>query len=255
MSVALKPKPMLPGAADAVAASRRTAAASTAGTSAMTFIFIFIFQALSSCHRESVAHTAGDAAPAAPAKSAAEHQARASVQTARRTPTQAVRAAVGTAARSPFRCEHPTARRRPRHRTMHQCRVPGKPYFLPATLLGHSEAVGYQMVVSLVGPRDPPDREARTSLVSDVDLLGRSQDAREERFHGEDAQAGDPNRWTQPRGREPRTHDLARRTPGLLDHPDDPTGPYAIRLDRRGPQREPARSVWSCPGRRRASGS
>src|SRR5215217_4435698 len=99
---------------------------------------------------------------------------------------------------------------------MHQCRVPGKPYSLPATLLGHSEAVGYQMVVSLVGPRDPPDRGARTSLVSDVDLLSRSQDAREERFHGEDAQAGDPNRWTQPRGREPRTHDLARRTPGLL---------------------------------------
>src|SRR5215218_4486894 len=76
MSVALKPKPMLPGAADAVAASRRTAAASTAGTSAMTFIFIFIFQALSSCHRESVAHTAGDAAPAAPAKSASEHHLR-----------------------------------------------------------------------------------------------------------------------------------------------------------------------------------
>src|SRR5215216_6659526 len=225
MSVALKPKPMLAGAADAGAASRSTAAA---GTSAMTFIFIF--QVLPCCHRESVAHTAGDAAPAAPAKSAAEHQARASVQTARRTPTQAVRAAVGTAARSPFRCEHPTARRRPRHRTMHQCRVPGKPYFLPATLLGHSEAVGYQMVVSLVGPRDPPDRGARTSLVSDVDLLSRSQDAREERFHGEDAQAGDPNRWTQPRGREPRTHDLARRTPGLLDHPDDPTGSVWSRL-------------------------
>jgi hypothetical protein len=86
----------------------------------------------------------------------------------------------------PFRCEHPTARRRSRHRTMPQCRAAGKPYFWPATLLGWSEAMGYQMVVSLVGPRDPPDREARTSLVSDVDLLGRFQDAREERFHGED---------------------------------------------------------------------
>src|SRR6266571_106491 len=85
MSVALKPKPMLPGAADAVAASRSTAAASTAGTSAMTFIFIF--QALPSCDRESLAHAAGDAAPAALAKSASEHQARASVQTDRRTPT------------------------------------------------------------------------------------------------------------------------------------------------------------------------
>src|SRR5215207_522016 len=40
MLVALKPKPMLPGAADAGAASTSTAA-STAGTSAMTFIFIF----------------------------------------------------------------------------------------------------------------------------------------------------------------------------------------------------------------------
>src|SRR6266496_5166 len=77
MSVALKPKPMLPGTADAGAASS-TATASTAGTSAITFIFI----ALPSCHRESVAHTAGDAAPAAPTKSATEHHARASVQTA-----------------------------------------------------------------------------------------------------------------------------------------------------------------------------
>jgi hypothetical protein len=51
MSVALKPKPMLPGAADAVAAIRSTPAASTAGTSAMTFTFIF--QALPSCDRES----------------------------------------------------------------------------------------------------------------------------------------------------------------------------------------------------------
>jgi hypothetical protein len=46
--------------------------------------------------------------------------------------------------------------------------------------------------------------------------------------------------------------------PGLLDHPfdhpDDPTGPVWIRLDRRGPQREQARSVWSRPDRRRAPG-
>src|SRR5512133_829820 len=118
MLVALKPKPMLPGAADAGAASRSTAAASTAGTSAM--ILIFIFRVLPCCHRESVVHTAGDAAPAAPAKSAAEHQARASVQTDRSTPTQAVRAALGRRLDRPFRCEHPTARRRPRHRTMHQ---------------------------------------------------------------------------------------------------------------------------------------
>src|SRR4029450_13610674 len=94
MSVGLKPKPMLPVAADAGTASRNTAAASTAGTSAMAFIFIF--QAFPSCHRESVAHTAGDAAPAAPAKSAAEHRARASLQTDRRTPT-------GLPRRSPHR--------------------------------------------------------------------------------------------------------------------------------------------------------
>src|SRR5512133_308944 len=94
MLVALKPKPMLAGVADAGAASRSTAAASTAGTSAMTFIFIF--QVLPCCHRESVAHTAGDAAPAAPTNSAAEPQARASVQTDRRTPT-------GLPRRSPHR--------------------------------------------------------------------------------------------------------------------------------------------------------
>src|SRR4029450_202584 len=41
MLVALKPKPMLPVAADAGAASRNRAAASTAGTSAMAFVFIF----------------------------------------------------------------------------------------------------------------------------------------------------------------------------------------------------------------------
>ncbi len=35
----------------------------------------------------------------------------------------------------PLRYEHPMARRRPRHRTMRQCRIAGKPYFLPATLL------------------------------------------------------------------------------------------------------------------------
>src|SRR5215217_9209312 len=37
-----------------------------------------------------------------------------------------------------------------------------------------------------------------------------------------------------------------------LDHPDDPTGSVWSRLDRRGTQREQARSVWSRPDRRRA---
>jgi hypothetical protein len=39
-----------------------------------------------------------------------------------------------------------------------------------------------------------------------------------------------------------------------VDHPDDPTGPIWIRLDRRGTQPEQARSVWSRPDRRRAPG-
>jgi hypothetical protein len=34
----------------------------------------------------------------------------------------------------------------------------------------------------------------------------------------------------------------------LLDHPDDPTGPFWIRPDRRGMQCEQARSVWSRAG-------
>jgi nitroreductase len=38
-----------------------------------------------------------------------------------------------------------------------------------------------------------------------------------------------------------------------FDHPDDPTGLVWIRLDRRAIQREQAGSVWSRPGRRRAS--
>jgi len=37
------------------------------------------------------------------------------------------------------------------------------------------------------------------------------------------------------------------------DHPDDPSGSVWSRLDRRGIQREQARSVWSRPDRRRAS--
>jgi hypothetical protein len=37
-----------------------------------------------------------------------------------------------------------------------------------------------------------------------------------------------------------------------FDHPDDPTGSFWSRLDRRGTQREQARSVWSRPDRRRA---
>jgi hypothetical protein len=39
-----------------------------------------------------------------------------------------------------------------------------------------------------------------------------------------------------------------------VDHPDDPTGSFWSRLDRRGTQREQARSVWSRPDRRRAPG-
>jgi hypothetical protein len=39
-----------------------------------------------------------------------------------------------------------------------------------------------------------------------------------------------------------------------FDHPDDPTGSFWIRLDRRGTQREQARSVWSRPDRRGAPG-
>jgi hypothetical protein len=39
-----------------------------------------------------------------------------------------------------------------------------------------------------------------------------------------------------------------------VDHPDDPTEPISIRLDRRGTQREQARSDWSRPDRRRAPG-
>jgi hypothetical protein len=48
------------------------------------------------------------------------------------------------------------------------------------------------------------------------------------------------------------------KLPALLDHPvdhpDDLTGFFWIRLDRRGVQREQARSVWSRPERRRAPG-
>src|SRR6266566_4893758 len=44
MPAALKPKPVLPPAAHAGDATRTTAAASTAGTNAMIFLFIFIFQ-------------------------------------------------------------------------------------------------------------------------------------------------------------------------------------------------------------------
>jgi hypothetical protein len=39
-----------------------------------------------------------------------------------------------------------------------------------------------------------------------------------------------------------------------VDHPDDPTGPVWIRLDRRPMQREQARADWSRPDRRRAPG-
>ena len=118
---------------------------------------------------------------------------------------------------------------------MHQCRVPGKPYSLPATLLGHSEAVGYQMVVSLVGPRDPPDREARTSLVSDVDLLGSLRmlvkSVSMAKTHKQVTRTAGPSRAVV--SREHITWLVERLV--FLDHPDDLTGPYAIRLDRRGP--------------------
>jgi len=40
-----------------------------------------------------------------------------------------------------------------------------------------------------------------------------------------------------------------------VDHPDDRSGSVGSPLDRRAIQREQARSVWSRPGRRRASGS
>jgi hypothetical protein len=66
------------------------------------------------------------------------------------------------------------------------------------------------------GPKRPAGPRGSYVLGKRCRPAWQSQDAREERFHGEDAQAGDPNRWTQPRGREPRTHNLARRTPGLL---------------------------------------
>jgi hypothetical protein len=55
----------------------------------------------------------------------------------------------------------------------------------------------------------------------------------------------------------PRSGGRGRRVVRLdhpFDHPDDPTGPVWSRLDRRGIQREQARSVWSRPDRRRAPG-
>ena len=60
---------------------------------------------------------------------------------------------------------------------------------------------------------------------------------------------GTPRRWVQ---------DYVRHPTGAVDHPvdhpDDPTGPYWIRPDRRGTQPEQARPVWSRPGRRAAPG-
>src|SRR5215218_9034689 len=85
------------------------------------------------------------------------------------------------------------------------------------------------------GPKRPAGPRGSYVLGKRCRPAWQSQDAREERFHGEDAQAGDPNRWTQPRGREPRTHNWLVERLVFLDHPDDLTGPYAIRLDRRGP--------------------
>jgi hypothetical protein len=48
----------------------------------------------------------------------------------------------------------------------------------------------------------------------------------------------------------PAGFDPSQRDP----HPDDPSGPASIRLDRRPLQPEQARSVWSRPDRRRAPG-
>jgi hypothetical protein len=59
-------------------------------------------------------------------------------------------------------------------------------------------------------------------------------------------------------GAESRARPVPAHQPALLDHPvdhpDDPTGPVWIRLDRRGLRREQARSVWSRPDRRSAPG-
>src|SRR5258706_404138 len=78
MPLALKPNPVWPPAAHAVGAIRTAAAASTAGTSAMDFTFIFqIFISRPPLTvrspEEPVAHAEGDAAPGALAKSACEH--------------------------------------------------------------------------------------------------------------------------------------------------------------------------------------
>src|SRR6266508_3010069 len=57
--------------------------------------------------------------------------------------------------------------------------------------------------------------------------------------------------------RSPRSGGRGRRIARLdhpVDHPDDPTGPFSIRRDRRGTRPEQAISVWSRPDRRRAPG-
>ena len=153
MSVVLNPKPMLPVAADAGTASKNMAAAITAGTSAMAFIFIF--QPFPSCHRESVAHTTGDAAPAAPAKSTAEQQARASLQTDRRMPN-ACGPSSGWDSGPIGRSGVSTLRRgsAPGIGQCPNCRVGGTPYFLRATLLARATGLVADELV------DDPSRDA-----------------------------------------------------------------------------------------------
>jgi hypothetical protein len=52
----------------------------------------------------------------------------------------------------------------------------------------------------------------------------------------------------------PRLVELPDLLDHPLDHPDDPTGPVCIRLDRRAIQPEQGRSVWIRPDRRGAQG-
>ena len=69
----------------------------------------------------------------------------------------------------------------------------------------------------------------------------------------------DPKPSTDPLGGEGRSgrHPIfcRMRLDHPFDHPDDPSVSVWSRLDRRSTQREQARSVWSRPGRRRASDS
>jgi hypothetical protein len=97
MSVALNPKPMLAVAADAGAASRNRAAASTAGTSAMTFVFIFhAFLPVTGNRWRTQPETQRPRPPNPLLNIKQEHFSRRTGECR----THAVRAAVGTATRS-----------------------------------------------------------------------------------------------------------------------------------------------------------